>query len=246
MPGLNVDSVSVGGAAGKRIGAASAQVAGLLAILFPVAASASEPDLSDPRIDRAIACILRSHGDASSQLAASPPGSAEEAAANAALEMPVRRCLVRNRVADSADFRSIMAGRIAEQLYRGSVMAFGLRRDSTGSGKASSESVTVPGRSVTVPAGSIPGLVERANARASEESTTYTVAWCAVHRAPEDIDRLVRTVARSNEEREAFDVVAPVFAACLDIGQQLAGSRSLLRAELARALYRYMAPHDYP
>ena len=159
---------------------------------------------------------------------------------------PSGDALVRHDVADFTGFRSIVAGRIAEHLYRGSVMAFGGRRDSSGSGKTSGEAITVSGRSVTVPAGSIPGLVERANARASEELTTSTVAWCAVHRAPEDIDRLVRTVASSNEEREAFDAVAPVFAACLDVGRQLAGSRSLLRAELARALYRYMAPHDYP
>ena len=213
------------------------------ACFVPVSGAAAQwrdPALNGWSPDRAIGCILRANREAGERLAGSAPGSTAEASALRELDPHIRGCLSRYNAADSATVRAVIPGQLAERLYLASVVAF-----SWGPGAPTALRWSAP--STAIPAGKVPGPRESLGAPAEESGTPSSVARCTVARAPADVDRLVRTEPASDGESRVFATLAPVFTACLNVGQEISTGRTLLRGQLARALYRYRnGPGSHP
>ena len=213
--------------------------AGFASAVFAASSAAAQwrdPATSGWVPDRAIGCILRADRAASEQLARSAPDSAAEASALGRLDPHIRQCLARSNAADSAIVRAVIPGQVAERLYLASVVAFFWDRSA-----ADAQRPPAPSASIAIPTGKVPGLLESARAPANELGTASSLARCTVARAPADVDRLVRTQPGTTRETRVFDTLAPVFTACLNVGQELTTGRTALRAQLARALYWSMA-----
>jgi hypothetical protein len=68
---------------------------------------------------------------------------------------------------------------------------------------------------------------------------------CAAARAPNDVDRLLRSDPGSKAEATAMTAVSAALASCLDRGQALRMRPLRFRAEIARAFYRVMGGIRY-
>ena len=151
------------------------------------------------------------------------PGSAVEHATLAEMTPLIGRCLARSGLADSPEMRALLAGRIAERLYVGATSFFQSREVSRS---------VVPAETVTLP--------QAIWNRTGDWPGEAALAECVAAVAPNQVDGLLRTRADSRAEAEAMEPIVAALPQCLDQGQQLAVSRHRLRAELARAFYRYI------
>jgi hypothetical protein len=176
-------------------------------------------------IVRAAGCLLSADRTGSRALSQAAPASDAERAAWIALAPQVQRCFGRAGLADSEAARSLVAGQLAERLYVGSTTYFESRVVSK----------------TTVPAGA-PTLQQAASNRTQGWPAEAAMAECVVLNAPNEVDRLLRTGAGSGAEAQAIGIVRSAFPSCVNQGQQIALNRRQLRAELARAFFRYINP----
>lgn len=175
------------------------------------------------RLRTASHCVLRKQWQESRQVALALPGSAEEAAAFTKVDANFRRCLRRQRLADTPEMRALFAGSVAERIYVGTVAWF--RQD----GKRTQFALRPPAQGV-VGLGP-PSLGAPPDARTLE---------CAVARVPNQADRLLRSNPGSKAEAAAMAEVTAALPACLDRGQVLRMNPPRFRAEIARAFYRLL------
>jgi hypothetical protein len=194
-----------------------------LALLFDAAPPAAVAQPPGDAVDRAAGCAI--HGDRrrSAALSQAIPGSEGESATLTAMTPLIARCFARNGLADTPEARALFAGRVAERLYVGTTSFFQSRETSR---------TVVPARTVTVPQ----AIWNRTAGWPSEAA----LAECTAAVAQNEVDRLLRTRAGSPAEAEAMAPILAAVPACLDQGQQLVMGRRRLRAELARAFYRYI------
>jgi hypothetical protein len=196
----------------------------LLAALAASAAAQHPAALpSRAALGEAAACVLAADRRAGGRLARAVPGSADEAAAWAALARPLARCTAAAGFADSTDARPLLAGRIAETLYWASTGAFESRPASR----------PAPPGPVT--------LAQAIAIRTIGWPAEAALAECVTAIAPNDVDRLVRAAPGSSGETAATAGIRAALPACLAQGQSLTMARARLRAELARAIYRFVA-----
>ncbi len=174
-------------------------------------------------VERAAACAINGDRRRSAALSQAIPGSGQEGATLMVMTPLIARCFARTGLSDTPDARALFAGRIAERLYVGTTSSFQSREISR---------TVVPAGTVTLPQ----AIWNRTEGWPHEAA----VAECVAAVAPNEVDRLVRTRIGSPAEAEAMEPVLTALPACLDQGRQLTMGRRRLRAELARAFYRYI------
>jgi hypothetical protein len=69
-------------------------------------------------------------------------------------------------------------------------------------------------------------------------ATVDEMGACLADTTPPGIAALLKTVAYSPEERQAFGALTPMMGQCLVVGAKLTGNRQALRAAFADALYQ--------
>ena len=195
------------------------------AALGGAAAAPANAAPGEESVRRAAGCVLGADRRRSATLSQAVPGSDGERAAWAAMSPLIQRCFARARLADTPEARALVAGQLAERLYVRTTRFF--RR------QVISTTVTTAG------ALSLPAIVSD---RTEGWPPEAALAECAAAGAPNEVDRLLRTRAGSRADSEAMRAIRATLPACLNQGRQMAMSRARLRAELARAFYRYMNP----
>lgn len=205
----------------------------LSAVLAAVAASGPAPagigqGSEAVRLRTASRCVLRQHWEESRQVALALPGSSEEMEAFAKVDSTWRRCFRHQRLADTPEMRALFAGKVAERIYVSTVSWF--RR-----GEKRVDFAT-----------SIPAAVTLALTRPRGDlAPDVWAVECAAARAPNDVDRLLRSDPDSKAEAAAMTAIAAALASCLDRGQALRMRPLRFRAEIARAFYRVMGGIRY-
>jgi hypothetical protein len=196
---------------------------GLLALLCTAAASPAVGAPEREAVRRAAGCAIGGDRRWSASLSQSIPGSQEERAAWAGLGRVIERCFARAELADTAEARALFAGQVAERLYVGTTSFFQSRPISAS--VTTADPMTLP-----------QALWNRTSGWPPEAA----LAECVAGMAPNEVDRLIRTEAGSTRAADAMQGITAALPACLNQGQQLTMSRMRLRAELARAFYRYI------
>jgi hypothetical protein len=194
------------------------------ALAYAAPAPTTPPLASQAQAVKAAQCLIRRDRQASRRLAAAIPGTAEEAAAYADVETPLRGCFAKSGLSDTGANRAIVAGAVAERLYVSTTRSF--------------ESRTVSG---PTPAPEALASLDQAIARRTKGwAPEAAVADCLVMRKPNESDRLLRTSHGSSAEAAALEQFIESMPGCLNKGEEVRLSRPRLRAELARGFYRYI------
>ncbi|PWG03390.1 hypothetical protein [Sphingosinicella humi] len=172
-------------------------------------------------IDEAIDCAIDANGPAVVHLAGSIPNSPAELAAYGTLDDVISGCFQDSGLPDTPRTRSLFAGQAAEQLYRNLGYRF--------SSRTTYENLT------TI------SLAQAIGRRTEGWPLAAAMAECIVAHSPKDVEKLMRTRAGSKSEDRAIKAITAVFPTCVDTGNQLSLDRAGLRAELARAFFRYLS-----
>ena len=175
------------------------------------------------RAHRAAGCAIKREREATRQLARAMPGSEREAQAYGALGATVRRCFEAHKLADTAEARALFAGAAAQRLYVGTTSYYhaGETRDAP---------------AITVPA----AAVEAWNRKREAAPPEARALECAIGKAGNQVDALIRSAPGSARERNTMAAVTAALAACLDRGQQLRMSPRQFRAAMTRAFFRHL------
>lgn len=182
--------------------------------------AASTPQQTAQALGRTARCVMESQAAGAEALAGSIPGSTVELTARDQLEEVARRCLTQHQVSDTSENRSLLTGAIAELAYRRQV---GDRRVIV--------RISYPS-SVT--------LEQIVGVRTQDWPRAAAMAECLVSANWELTDRVIRRPAGSGAEQRAFQALSTLYPSCVDQGSQVLISPIGLRAELARALYRWL------
>jgi hypothetical protein len=175
------------------------------------------------RADRAAACAVGRDRAAARELALAEPGSEPESIAYAALASTLRRCFEAQKIADTHEARALFAGAVARRLY-------------VGMGRLSRSGGT---RAVPTMA-QLTAMVDTWNRERAQSPRPPGELQCAIGRAVEAADALVRSALGSAAERRAMPVMTAALAACIERGRQFRMSPLQFRAAIAREFYRYL------
>ncbi len=194
-------------------------------LLFaPGVASAMRPaDYDAAR--KAATCAIRSDREAARDLAMAFPGGEVE---RRILLMPkIGRCMVKfAQGPDEPDLIPVFVGEIARKLW--------MARNTTFSSRiigGSPEALALARARPHIPENAA-GLPER-----------VVIAACFVGAASNEANELIRSTPGSKAEDAAFAVVLQRIGPCVDGEKKFVVDRITLRAEINRAMYRYVNNH---
>lgn len=169
-------------------------------------------------------CAIRLNSSYSKSMVNSLPGSVVEGRVGQALMRVMEHCLTDVRPAMGIGFAQLR-GSLAEEFYLNAnpqMPHFELLDHS---------SMALPKEWVGV----------RAEGYTASELVAHDLAQCVVAAAPEQVDKLLRTIPRSKEERLSIAQLQPVLGPCLIQGYKFQMDAAAVRSYLAQALYRGMA-----
>lgn len=174
---------------------------------------------------RASGCVFRRDGGAARRLVGAIPGSPEESSAEREIARSVELCLAGVGLTVTPRRTAIITGSIAQRYYLDKVDRY--RSYVSGETNPSSRPRWVLERTSTWP---------KADAALN----------CIVERDSNAADRVLRTAVGSRDEASAIAEAIALLPLCIEAGATLALDRSLLRAGLARAMYRYVVVNLRP